>query len=487
MSKTKKHLLISFATQYFELGIQFIAVLILARLLSPAQVGTYSVAAFLMTLLHVFRDFGVAKYVIQEPKLSNDKIRSAFGVAIMLAWAVATLLFLCSGYIARLYKEPEIERILVVMSFSFAITPLGSLLSALFTREMQFGKILVIRVSSALCHVTTAVSLAYAGYGAISLAWANFAGILSYGVVANLLRPPGLPWLPRFRDIREILSFGSISSVGNMGNVASTNAPDVVIGKVIDLAAAGYYSRANGLIQLFRTLVSGTVMPLILPYFSKLRRENGDASRAYRLTVEYLTVFAWPFFAVMAVLAFPVVRTLYGEQWDASVPVVRVLCVAGSVAALSTFAGDVMIANGNLKEVTISQLVASIVRIAGIVLCSSMGLLGIAAGVIVSECLFVWITSHYLQRTMDLHFKGILRDTAKSGIVTLLSAAFPALIAFLCAGSALPSWLVLALGLIAALTCWIAGIYWTGHPIKPHLQQVVRAVSVFVRKASVPN
>ncbi len=484
MSKTKKHLLISFATQYSELVIQFISVLILARLLSPEQVGVYSVAAFLMTLLHVFRDFGVAKYVVQEPELTNDKIRSAFGVAIILAWLVAAILLLSSGYVANLYREPEIRKILIVMSASFAITPLGSLLSALYTREMQFGKILIIRVASALCHVTVAVSLAYAGYGALSLAWANFAGILSYGLVANLLRSKGLPWLPQFRNIKEILSFGSISSVGNLGNVASNNAPDVIIGKVINMAAAGYYSRANGLIQLFKTLVSGTVLPLILPYFAQIRRENGDPTRAYHMTMEYLTVFAWPFFAVMAVLAFPIVRTLYGAQWDTSVPVVQVLCLAGAIAAIGTFAGDVMIANGHLKDVTKTQVVASVIRIGAIFIACPYGLLAIAIGIIISECISVWLVSYYLSRTMGVRFGGIVRISTKSAVVTVTTVAIPAAIMLLSPLASASSWIIMVAGGIGALGGWIVGIHWTSHPAKAHLVHLYQLVGGLARRGA---
>lgn len=476
MSSIKRSLGLSFAAQYAELVIQFVGVLILARLITPTEIGIYSVAAFLMAILHVFRDFGVAKYIIQVSELSAEKIRAAFGVAIILAWLIAAVLFFSSGLIARFYAEPAIEDILVIMSASFAVTPLGSLLTAIFRRDLQFKKILIVRVSSALCHVATATTLALAGFGAQSLAWANFAGILAFGVAANLMRSASTPLAPSFRNIREILSFGSVASLGTVAGVAGNNSPDVIIGKAISLAASGYFSRANGMIQMFKTLVTGAVVPLVLPYFSKLRREQGDVVGPYRMAVAMLTAFSWPFFGVLALLALPMVRLLYGPQWDVSVPVVRILCIAGAIGTLATFAGEVMIAYGHNAKVTATQLLTQPVRVAAILAGCPFGLTTIAAGIVLAECFSVAVLSYQLQRTTGVGFGGVLRATARSALVTACSMAVPALVAFHPAAAG-ASALSVALGAAGALLGWIAGIMWTAHPLRPHLGQARRAAT----------
>lgn len=470
MSSVKKSLGLSFAAQYAELVIQFAGVMVLARIITPEEIGVYSVAAFLMAILHVFRDFGVGKYIVQVEELTRERIRSAYGVAIILAFGIALVLLAASPLLAEFYGEPRIAEILVVMSASFAVTPLGSLLTSIFRREMQFKKILVVRVSSALCHVATAVTLALQGFGAVSLAWANFAGILAFGVAASLLRSRHTPWVPSFRNIREILSFGSVASLGSVAGVAGNNAPDVIIGKVISMAASGYFSRANGLIQMFKTLVQGAILPLVLPYFARLRREKGDIVQPYHLAVEHLTVFAWPFFGVVGLLALPIVRVLYGPQWDTSVPLVQVLCVAGAVGALATFAGEVMIAYGHVRQVTATQLMTQPVRIAAILAASPFGLAAIAAAIVLSECFTVAVTSRQLHKTTGVGFAGVLGATAKSAAVTACTMVCPAL-AVLALVNGSHAWLELTVGLCGALIGWVVGIVWTDHPVKSHLRQ----------------
>jgi O-antigen/teichoic acid export membrane protein/peptidoglycan/xylan/chitin deacetylase (PgdA/CDA1 family) len=465
MSNTKKHIGISFATQYMELSIHFLAVLVLARILTPSDIGTYSVAAFLMALLHMFRDFGVIQYIIQEQELTIDKIRSAMGVSIILAFLVAGILLASSHFLGNFYNNAAIEEILVVMSASFAISPFGSLLLGMFRRNMQLKSIFITKIVSALCHVAVALTLALNGLGAMSLAWANFAGILTFGIVANLMRPKDYPWLPRFNNIKTILSFGGIASLGNAANMAGTNMPDLVIGKVMDMSAVGYFSRANGLIQLFSKLITSALLPLVLPYFSQLRRDGKDLAAPYLSAVEYLTAFAWPFFAVTMLLAQPMIRTLYGPQWDASVPIVELLCLAGAISSISLFATQVMVAKGQVRNSTYAHLLAMPFRVGAILIASLYGLASIAIAIIISEFITLIIISWYLHQTIKIGPVELIAASGKSAVIAVCSAIIPLLVKlFLNDAPPLP-WFSLSIGIAGAGLGWVAGIFLTRHPL----------------------
>lgn len=466
---TRKHIGISFATQYLDMTIHFLAVLVLARLLTPEDIGTFSVAAFFMALLHMFRDFGVIQYIIQEQDLTEDKIRSAMGVTIILALIVSLFLFASSGIIGRFYGNPEIEKLLIIMSASFAISPFGSLLGGIFRRNMQLKTLFIIQIISALCHITVAITLALNNFGAMSLAWANFAGILSYGLVANHMRPKGVPWLPHFNNIKAILSFGGIASLGNAANIAGTNMPDLVIGKVLNMAAVGFFSRGNGLVQLFTKLISSALLPLVLPYFAQLRREGKDLAAPYLTAVEYLTAISWPFFCVTMLLAYPIVRTLYGPQWDATVPIVELLCLAGVISSISLFATQVMVANGQVRNSTYAQLLALPFRVGAVLYASTYGLIAIAIATIIAEIITLFVISWYLHRTIKIQPLDLIKASGKSAIVTLSSIIVPLMVKIFWLGDPTRPWIPLTIGILGAVIGWVGGIYMTRHPFLVHL------------------
>jgi O-antigen/teichoic acid export membrane protein len=465
----KRSLGIAFVTQYAELIINFVSVMILARIITSEQIGIYSVAAFLMALLHVFRDFGVAKYVIQEPDLTREKMRSALAVAILLAWTVALVLYVLRIPVARFYREPQLENILAVMSLSFAITPVGSLFNAIYRRNMQLKKVATVRILATLVQTVVAVTLGVLGHGAMSLAWSNLANIITFGIVAALLREGQIPLLPRFRNMRSILHFGSVASLGSLANVAGNNCGDVIIGKMLSLEATGYFSRGNGLVQIFKTTVSQAVVPLVLPYFATLRRESNDPVGPYKSAITYLTGFAWPFFGVLAVLALPVVRTLYGPNWDVSVPLVQILCVAGSVSMLTVFAGDVMIANGHVKEVTQLQLLTQPVRVGAILAASLLNLATIAWAMVGAEVVALAVVSRLLQRYAGVPLMGVLGATTKSALATVGAVIGPAII--MLAGGSGHAWLDTLMGGLTAVAGWLVAVFWSDHPIRIHLAQ----------------
>ena len=108
MASIRKALALSFAGKYSSLAIHTVAVMVLARLLTPAEIGVYSVGAAVVALAHVVRDFGVGNYLIQEKELTTERIRTAFAVTLVIGWTMAAVLFALSGFQGLSYPyEPS--------------------------------------------------------------------------------------------------------------------------------------------------------------------------------------------------------------------------------------------------------------------------------------------------------------------------------------------------------------------------------------------
>jgi O-antigen/teichoic acid export membrane protein len=465
----RKDIGLSFATQYVDMGIQFASVMILARILSPSEIGTFSLAAMLMAMLHMFRDFGVSQYVIQARELSFAKLQSTMGVAILLALGAGAALFALSGPVSRFYANADLREVMMVMSASFVISPFGAVTASVLRRQNQLTAMFFVRTIGALCQVGVAVTLALHGAGAISLAWGNFAGILAFGVVASVLRPAGMPWMPRFRNMGAILSFGSVSSLGNLAGLAGTNMPELIVGKVMNMAAVGYFSRATGLVQLFSYLITNALTPLTLPYFAQVRRDGRPLAEPYLQAVSQLTALAWPFFCVLLVLAYPVTRTLYGAQWDASVPVARLLCLSSAIAAVGLFANQAMVAAGHVRSSTMCSLIVQPVRILGVLAAAAYGLLAIGAVLLLVELVALGLTSWFLHRTIGVRAGQIARACIKSAAISACAVAVPLLVWWAGGDHSAHTLGSLLTGGLGATLGWIGGLALTRHPLAAHV------------------
>jgi hypothetical protein len=120
------------------------------------------------------------------------------------------------------------------------------------------------------------------------------------------------------------------------------------------------------------------------------------------------------------------------------------------------------------------------VRIGAVLAASPFGLVAIAAALVLAECYTAAIISRRLYAAAGIGLGGVLRATFKSALVTLCSAAGPALVmwAFMNGEHA---WLELLVGGFSALIGWLAGIIWTRHPVRIHLFQAQQWLTTRVR------
>ena len=101
MPSLRKALALSFASKYSSLAIHTVAVVVLARLLTPAEIGVYSVVAAVVALAHVLRDFGVGNYL----EFTTERIRTALSVVVLFTWSIATALLPTRPLVSQLLRR----------------------------------------------------------------------------------------------------------------------------------------------------------------------------------------------------------------------------------------------------------------------------------------------------------------------------------------------------------------------------------------------
>jgi O-antigen/teichoic acid export membrane protein len=105
-----------------------------------------------------------------------------------------------ADWAGRFYAEPGVTLTMQVLALNFVIIPFGSVTMALLVRNMDFAKTLQINLACCVVQNATAIRLAWAGFGFISLAWGAVASTLLSSVVLLWFRFPGQSWLPGLRN-----------------------------------------------------------------------------------------------------------------------------------------------------------------------------------------------------------------------------------------------------------------------------------------------
>ena len=174
------------ATQ-FALGV--VGSIIIARLLTPAEVGVFALAMSVSYLLGALRGAGVGLYLVREPNLDEAKIRTAFGMMIIASWLSGLILLLLAGPMARIYGEPAMVPVMGLLSVAFFIAPFGEPALSLLTREMRFDILYRVALLSTLAGTMTSVSLAASGFSYYALACGLIASSVTSALLALIHEP----------------------------------------------------------------------------------------------------------------------------------------------------------------------------------------------------------------------------------------------------------------------------------------------------------
>lgn len=478
MSNVRSSIVWSFTSKYLTTILAFASVVVLARLLTPEQIGIYSIAAAFFTIGQHFRDFGIGSYIVQEKDLTKEKLTSAFSLSIAICWSLGLLFVVTSGFISDFYEREELNDIFFWLELCFFIMPFGALSKAMLRRQMEFKKILVVDVSSAAVHATVGITAAYLGYGYMSLAWASFAGISTSIAILVFLRPANMPWLVGFSEIRNVVTFGWKVTTANITSYLMEVAPEIIVGKVFGAPAVAILGKATSSTTMFRQLIFQAIANVAEPVFAESNREGGSTKSPFLFATSCLIAISWPFFAFMALNADGIILFLFGDQWVEAVPLLQIMCVAAMISAITSFVPTYLVSVGKVGRIAKLQILFFIFGTSSILLGAMVSLqyvcFAVVADRILRACCYSWDIFKDLNASLEEF--GIL--LIKVSVVTVFSMVAPVIIYLTPYFDSMNMVMSLSISALFSVFGWLIAVHLTKHEIGDELVKVYIALGI---------
>ncbi|MEO7497833.1 MAG: lipopolysaccharide biosynthesis protein, partial [Massilia sp.] len=167
-------------------------------------------------------------------------------------------------------------------------------------------------------------------------------------------------------------------------------------------------------------------------------------------------------------MALPLLRLLYGAQWDAAAPLIRIMCFSSAIYSMSSMARYFFVATGRVKTQARLDAFTVPVRIALLVAAAPFGLSMVAWAVVLGTAFRAWATQRLLSRMGGIDAAGVVRASARGALLAMISALAPA--------AALLTGAIDARGIAAAaagaLLLWLSAIIVLRHPLRDELHLV---------------
>ncbi|MGH2636938.1 MAG: lipopolysaccharide biosynthesis protein [Actinomycetota bacterium] len=363
--------------------------IVLARLLTPYQLGVGALALVARNVLNVFIDQGFGRAIIQVPVLERRYLNTAFWTAIGTGTLLTLVTLGVAPFVARVVLgDASITPLLRVLAISLMFTALSSTQNALLQRELAFRELAIRRVVAQLVAGVAAVTVASLGGGAWSLVVQT---LLQTGVGAVILWRYSA-WRPGLEfdraSFRPLALFGANMVGIDLLNAVQQQADNFLVGRSLGAAALGIYAVAFRFYYVIVDVTMSSMSNVALSTFSRVQADLSVARRTYLTATRLTSVVAWPIFLGIAVVAPELISVLVGDTWRAAVPVLRALCPAGLILCLTYLDRSLTIGLGRPRLALAVAAAGVALRLVGYVVGVQFGVVGVAVGLSVSSILF---------------------------------------------------------------------------------------------------
>lgn len=400
-------------------GLVFVATLVLARLLSPEEFGLVGMALLVITVLEIFRDFGIGAALIyrQNEEERHAAANMAFWLSAGIGVTLFTLNWLLAPVVAGFFRTSSPEQselmatLLRVLGFSLLFASLGSTHDALLQKEIDYRRRMIPEVGRTLIKGVMSVALAFMGWGAWSLVIGQVVG----EGVATLLLWATSSWRPSLVLERSLLKpMAGYGSQIMMSNGLGTLVADVdyfIIASLLGETALGLYTLAFRIPEMLVSNLSRAVSAVAFPVAARLQSDLGALRDAYLRMQRYMLLLLAPLGLGLAAATPTIMHALFQSRWDPAIPVMQLLSVYMALGAISHWPGVVYKAIGRpaiLNALSLTKLTMLVpVLWAG---ASIGGIEGVAWGQVLVQSVGITIDMLVIARFVKISVLANLRS-----------------------------------------------------------------------------
>ena len=409
--------------KFGTMGISFISNMVLARLLMPSDFGTIGMLHIFIAIAEVFILGGFGQALIQKKNPTHSDYTTVFYWNLVASIFVYIILFISAPWIASFYEMPQLKSILRVMGITLIIQSFSVVQSNQLVKQLKFRVLTVRNILAVSISTVVAVIMALKGFGVWSLVCSSI--VSSFASVILLWSQSS--WRPTWEfsmsSLKELFAFGGLMALSSLIDKIYSEIQGLIIGKWYSAADLGYYNQAHRLEQVPMSALSQIVSTVSFPVFSSLQNDKEKLLRGVRMNLISVSYLNFPLSFLMMIVGAPLIRLVYGPNWDAAIPYFQILCFGGMMFTTNSLNNQVIKALGKSNIYLYAQLVKRSIGVGLIILGAMHGVWGLLVAVAANSYIFYLISAFINSRLLDYGLKKQLKDIGGTFLVSGVLAA----------------------------------------------------------------
>lgn len=396
--------------RFGTMGISFISNMVLARLLTPEDFGCLGMLMIFITLSNTFIDAGFGSALIQKSNPSDKDYSTIFYFNVVLSIILYGLLYVLSPLIATFYNIEILTELMRVIGVILIINAFSMIQYTVLRKRLLFKQLALINIFVAAVSTITAIVLALLGYGVWSLVIRT---ILQQGLMTILLWII-IKWRPKalfsVQSIRSLGKFGGMILMANLVESVYHEIYSIIIGKSFSVRDLGFYTQAKRLEEVPTKSLSMAINQVTYPIYSTIQDDIERLKNMVRQSIEYVSYFVIPIYALLIVIAKPLILLLFTSKWSESIPLFQILCLCGMLYPQSAINTNVIKSLGKGKLYFNLQLYKRVGAIGLLLISIRYGLYGLMAAMALVTTLMFLINAFFTSRILKYYIRDQLKD-----------------------------------------------------------------------------
>jgi len=327
--------------------IQLGSIVILARLIAPAEFGRYAIALIAQEVAYLMVAGGLSSALVQRKTVDREHQQTGMALGILVGLALAVITLVAASVIVAPIFGARTAFFVRLMAPLCLVSALSTVPTATLRRRMAFRRLSEMEVLSTVARVVVCISLALVGLSGEALVLGVLAGSLAAGAIAWVSAPPPPPRLHR-QAARELLGYGLPVSLASISWIGFSNVDYAIIGARLGALQTGFYFRAYTLAVEYQSKISVVMSQVGFPVLARTS-SSAELNQFYRQMVRTLTIVLFPLLVLLAITAPVLVPFLFGSQWAPAVVPVQILALGGASTLVINAVGTVFMATGRAR------------------------------------------------------------------------------------------------------------------------------------------
>ncbi|KQV70334.1 lipopolysaccharide biosynthesis protein [Rhizobium sp. Root1220] len=306
--------------------IDFGTLLVLARILTPADFGLAALATSLVLVVDTVLEVPVTQALVRLRSVDKSHLDTGFTLGILRSFLIA-IIVLAAAWPFSVFNH---ETMLMPLALVLALGPIarGFVSPAMvnFARQLGFHQTFLLETSGKVCASIVAVVVVLYGGGYWAIA-ANFVIASVASTVASYILAPYRPAfsLARLSDFKGFIGWFSSAQLISALNWQFDR---FVIGAHADRTTLGRYSVASDVAAVPTQSIIGPALQPVMAAFSQITSDRDRLRLAFLKATRFAMLISVPACVGISLISDLATDLLLGAKWHDAAPILRLVALS---------------------------------------------------------------------------------------------------------------------------------------------------------------